>query len=151
VKKIFGSDDNQREQRERSMRKSDMCEKKSKKKDMGIGAGGKIKQKVNKDTYGPDFWDQNCFGRVFVHIVDSMEYEQITGEKPPNTPVTAKAYSDNKFPWFDLYEERIVHVAPSDTLSNVKTVKEIDQGKRLEPQQDDNTVTISAHNVVLLK
>jgi hypothetical protein len=146
---LFGSDD---EQRSMLRRRSSTQEKKSKKKSkgMGLGAGGKIKQKVNADKYGQDFWDLNCFGRVFVHIVDSLTYKEITGENPPITQVDAQAYKQHGYPWFDLYEEHITAVAPSDTLQNVKSVSEMDKDKRLPPQQDDSTVQIPSNHVILL-
>ncbi|OAD22983.1 integral membrane protein [Candidatus Thiomargarita nelsonii] len=119
--------------------------------EMGLAAGGKMKQKIYPDKYGVETWDENHFGRVYVHIVNSMMYEQITGKKAPSTPVTAKTYTQYGFPWFDLYDEHKGDVEQSNILSQVKSVKEMDNKKGFAPQQDDSGVEISDEQVKKLK
>jgi hypothetical protein len=116
-------------------------------KEMGISAGGKMKQKIVEDPFGVDHWDTECFGRCYVHIVNSAMYEQITGKVPPSTPISAKTYSSYGYAWYDVYEENVSGVKGSNILDNVKTVKEIDQEKFAFPQQDDKTVFISGNQV----
>jgi hypothetical protein len=116
-------------------------------KEMGLAAGGKMKQKIYEDKHGATYWDENNFARVFVHIVNSAMYEQITGKKPPETPVDASAYTNFGYPWFDIYDENAPSVKPSTVLQNVKSVKEIDQQKFAWPQQDDSTVHIPSSQV----
>jgi hypothetical protein len=115
-------------------------------KEMGLSSGGKIKQTIAQDPYGPDFWDQEAFGRVYVHIVNSAMYEQITGMAPPPTAISAKTYTMAGYPWFDYYDEK-PSLESSNILSNVKTVKEIDQQKGVwsfsNSYQDNSTVNIS--------
>jgi len=96
-------------------------------KEMGLSSGGKMKQKIYKDQNGISFWNQNKFGRVYVHIVNSSMYSKITGKKPPETPITAKTYTELSYPWYDIYDEGIQGIKKSNILSNIKTVKEIDQ------------------------
>jgi hypothetical protein len=115
--------------------------------EMGLSAGGKMKQKIYKDKYGIDYWDQNNFGRVYVHIVNSAMYKKITGKEPPPTPVSAKIYTEYGYPWYDLYDEHKQGVQKSDILSNVKSVSEIDKEKYAWPQQDDSTVSIKQGQV----
>jgi len=55
--------------------------KSEKAKEMGLSSGGKMKQKIYKDTHGISFWNQNKFARIYVHIVNSTMYSQITGKK----------------------------------------------------------------------
>ena len=116
--------------------------------EMGIAAGGKMKQKIYTDPYGIDTWDENNYGRVYVHIVNSWIYCQITGKEPPKTPVTAKTYAKYKLPWFNLYDENMSDVAASSELAQVKTVKEMDAEKELNSQQDDDSVDISDSDVI---
>jgi hypothetical protein len=116
-------------------------------KEMGISAGGKMKQKIIQDPFGVDHWDTQCFGRCFVHIVNSAMYQQITGKAPPSTPISAKTYSSYGYKWYDMYEENVGGVQGSSILDNVKTVKEIDQEKFAFSQQDDSTVFINANQV----
>jgi len=110
-------------------------------REMGLSAGGRMKQQINKDPYGPSFWDQENTSRIFVHIVNSAMFYQITGRRPPQTPIDARSYSQLGYPWYDMFNEPDA-VAPSDTLSNVKSVREIDQERYMTPQQDDSTVPI---------
>lgn len=93
---------------------------------MGLGAGGEMKQKIYSDPYGIDVWDQENYGRVTVHILNSAQYRAITGKSPPPTPIDAAAYTKNEFPWFDLYDEEKRDVAPSGPLTGAKTVAERD-------------------------
>ena len=116
----------------------------------GLGAGGKMKQEIYPDEYGPDVWDPERSGRVFVHIANSMAWRDITGEEPPPTPVSARTYSEHGFPWFSLYDEGRGDVAPAKTLKEVKSVKEMDKEKGFASQQDDQAVEISEPQVVEL-
>lgn len=115
--------------------------------EMGLAAGGKMKQKIYPDNYGIDTWDEENFGRVYVHIVNSMMYREITSMEPPNTPISAKMYSQYGFPWFDLYDEGKDDIAASNTLSQVKSIKEMDAEKGFAPQQDDTSVEIMPEQV----
>lgn len=108
---------------------------------MGLSAGGRMKQKVYRDRHGIDSWDQERAGRVFVHIVNSELWREITGEQPPASPVTAKEYERHGFPWFDLYDEGAPALGATDTLEAVKSVKELDAEKSSWPLQDDDGVS----------
>ena len=111
--------------------------------EMGMAAGGKMKQKIYADPHGIDTWDEDDYDRVYVHIVNSMMYREITGLEPPKTPVTAQTYANYKLPWFDLYDETMSDLAPSSELSQVKTVKEMDLKKGFDIQQDDSSIDLS--------
>jgi hypothetical protein len=93
---------------------------------MGLGAGGSIKQKIYRDPYGLEAWEQQPESRICVHIVNSLQFEQITGRRPPPTPINAKSYSDSDLPWFDLYDESLPAVDPPPILTTVQTVAERD-------------------------
>jgi hypothetical protein len=91
---------------------------------MGIGAGGVMRQKIYPDPHGIDVWDQSNPGTVFVHLVNSLHFRQITGADPPRPPIDARTYTEHGLPWFDLYDENLSVVAPSDRLTGAKTVSE---------------------------
>ena len=110
--------------------------------EMGMAAGGRMEQSIYPDPHGPTTWDNATTGRVYVHIVNSMLYEQITGRKAPDTPVTVRTYAEHGYPWFDLYDEHLGDVDPSEALAGVKSVKEMDAGQGFAPQQDDDPVHI---------
>lgn len=109
---------------------------------MGIAAGGRMKQKIYPDPYGVDAWDLASRARVFVHVVNSELWREITGEEPPASPVTARSYAQAGLPWFDLYDEAAATIDPTATLANVKSVKQLDAGESTLPLQDDEPVDV---------
>ena len=90
--------------------------------DMGLGAGGVMRQKIYPDPYGLEVWDQENVGSITVHIVNSAQFFAITGVAPPPTPIDAYTYTAHGLPWFDLYDEAQGDVAPPDELSGAKTI-----------------------------
>jgi len=116
--------------------------------EMGLAAGGRMKQKIYPDPHGLDTWDTENYGSVYVHIVNSMMYREITGKEPPPTPVSAKTYTEHGLPWFDIYDEEMGHIAPPEVLKEVKSVKEIDKEKGLAPQPQEETVEVPSGNII---
>lgn len=108
--------------------------------EMGLAAGGRMRQRIYPDRHGIDAWDEQRFGRVYVHIVNSHMWREITGEQPPATPISARSYAESGLPWFDLYDEDKGDIPASHKLSRVKSVKARDAEKGFGPQQDDNAV-----------
>ena len=92
--------------------------------EMGVGAGGKMTQKIYPDPYGLDTWDLENYGSIFVHIINSEQYRELTDIKPTPTPITAQAYTQYGLPWFALYDEAQGDVPASFRLSKVKTIRE---------------------------
>lgn len=115
--------------------------------EMGLAAGGKMKQSIYADPHGLEVWDQEKGVKLFVHIVNSQMWKQITGEEAPSTPVTAQSYAQHGYPWFDLYDENVPAVQGSGTLANVKPVSQMDKKKKIKGQQDDSKVD-SKKNVI---
>jgi hypothetical protein len=108
--------------------------------EMGLGMGGEMVQKIYPDPHGIDCWDQEKAGKLFVHIVNSQMYEQITGEKPPASPITAATYSQHGYQWYKIYDEGMGDVPKSETLGKVKTTGQMDVQKGFAGQQDDTPV-----------
>jgi len=115
--------------------------------EMGLAAGGKMKQSIYADPHGIEVWDQEKGVKLFVHIVNSQMWKAITGEEAPSTPVTAKSYAQYRYPWFDLYDEHVPAVQGSGTLANVKPVSQMDKKKKIKGQQDDSKID-SKKNVI---
>jgi hypothetical protein len=92
---------------------------------MGLAAGGRMRQQLYPDPHGIDTWDPDNYGRVFVHIVNSVEWTRITGEPLPSTPVDVQSYIAAGLPWFDLYDDHLGDIAPSGPLATVKSVGEL--------------------------
>lgn len=95
--------------------------------DMGLSGGGRIRQHIYVDQYGSYTYDQHNFGRVYIRIVNSMLYHQITGRKPPPTPITLDTYKECGIPWFTLYDEDKGYLDLSSELHRVESVEEMDK------------------------
>lgn len=107
--------------------------------EMGLGAGGRMTQKIHPDPHGLEVWDPERRGRVFVHIVNSATWREITGEPAPPTPISAADYAAHGLPWFDLYDEGAATAGASEALDGVKSVAELDAEKGV-PTPPDPTV-----------
>jgi hypothetical protein len=103
--------------------------------DMGLAAGGEITQKVYPDSRGLATWDTSHHGKLQVFIVNIARYMQITGELPPTTPVDAQTYTRYGFPWFELYDEDLSDITPSQALAGVVSVADIDSAREEPPAQ----------------
>lgn len=98
---------------------------------MGLGAGGRMRQEVYSDERPLADYDQSGALRVFVHLCSAEQWNAITGELPPPTPVDREAYMDAGLPWFDYYDADEADVLASEILSKVKSV-----GKLLGYKED---------------
>jgi hypothetical protein len=96
---------------------------------MGVGAGGRMAQKVYPDPYGLDVWDPRSGVGVFVHVLNSAQYRAVTGREPPPTPIDAATYTRFGLPWFSLYDESHAALPPSERLAGVKSVRELDAAR----------------------
>jgi hypothetical protein len=108
-----------------------------------------MKQKIYPDPYGVDTWNQQKYGSVTVHIVNSEQFRDLTGLEPPPTPVSAKSYTEHGFPWFDLYDESRGHLAPVEDLRHIKTIRDRDTELGEEPAGNE-PLAISPRKIVKL-
>jgi hypothetical protein len=60
---------------------------------MGLAPGGLMRQEIYDDKYGVDAWDQSAGSRCFVHLLNSLGYLEVTGQRPPQPPPTAADYT----------------------------------------------------------
>ena len=80
---------------------------------MGLGAGGKLAQRIHPGPFGLDAWDPASAITAMVHLVNSRQFEELTGRPPPPSPIDAATYSQRGFPWFERYDEDAGTVAPA--------------------------------------
>ncbi|MGE2736819.1 hypothetical protein [Mycolicibacterium vaccae] len=90
--------------------------------DMGLGAGGKMRQEVYADDRSLADYDEGGARRVFVHLCSAAQWTAITGEVPPPTPVDRDAYVKAGLPWFDYYDADARDLAASEILAKVESV-----------------------------
>lgn len=100
--------------------------------EMGLAGGGTVRQKIYPDPYGADSWDADNSGRAVIHILNSAEFQAVTGRKAPSTPVSAQTYIERGFPWFKIYDEEEGDLAAAKTLAGLKPAAE------REDQADDS-------------
>jgi hypothetical protein len=50
-----------------------------------------------------DAWETKVSSRCFVHLLNSLQYQAVTGAPPPDEPPSAKHYTDAGMPWFQYY------------------------------------------------
>ena len=94
---------------------------------MGLGAGGQISQRIYADPYGIETWDEAACVEVFIHIVSPRTWYAMTGEPPPPTPVTYRAYQAAGLPWFQIYDEDLPSIAPSHELEKIRSIDDLDR------------------------
>ena len=91
--------------------------------DMGLGAGGTLRQEIYDDERPVADYEPHST-RVFVHLCSASQWRTITGEDPPVTPVSARAYTEAGLPWFDYYDTDAADLPPGQALSDVKPAGE---------------------------
>src|SRR5262245_27881601 len=109
--------------------------------EMGLAAGGKMKQALYKDSFELADWDVEHGSRCFVHIVNSLVWRAVTGQAPPTTPPTARQYTKAGLPWFDYYDETAAPLAGSPALGGVKSVAELGKAKGDVPLPENESCT----------
>ena len=71
--------------------------------EMGLAPGGLMRQEIYRDEHGLDAWDTSARSRCFVHILNSVQFLQVSGAAPPAKPPTARDYTEAGLPWFEHY------------------------------------------------
>ena len=97
--------------------------------DMGLSAGGRMRQAIAADLNLLADWERGQRGRCFIHLAAAEEWRRITGANPPETPVTARTYTDAGLPWFSWYDEQTVPIKGSRRLARLKSVADMARGK----------------------
>ncbi|EPS44407.1 hypothetical protein H072_1583 [Dactylellina haptotyla CBS 200.50] len=91
--------------------------------EMGIAAGGKIKQAIHRDYFPSTRWDRSrttCFN---VQILNARVYTAVTGFSTPTPPISAetyKAHGGDFYDWVDDDDKSNIH-------GNFKDIKSIGQ------------------------
>lgn len=88
-----------------------------------------MEQEIYADRHEPHDWDTEHSSGCFVHLCDALLWREITGENPPQTPVTAREYERAGLPWFDYYRDDLAVLEGSKVLAGAKSVQAISQQK----------------------
>ena len=71
--------------------------------EMGLAPGGLMRQEIYEDDYGFEAWETSVRSRCYVHILNSVQFFNVTDAQPPSRPPTAQEYTAAGLPWFDYY------------------------------------------------
>jgi hypothetical protein len=118
-------------------------------RDMGLAPGGRMKQEIYEDPYGLNVWDQEHVSRCFVHIANSLAWQEITGQGPPTKPPTSMDYEEAGLPWFEYYDDEAMALNGSKTLGKLKSVVAVGKEKGETPLPENESV--DPENVVPLQ
>jgi hypothetical protein len=108
--------------------------------DMGLAAGGRMKQTIHKDPYALDDWQVETRSRCFVHLANALVWQAITDSPPPHPPPTAAAYTRAGLPWFDHYSSA-PGVEADEQLAAIRSVLDIaiERGDAALPENESTT------------
>ena len=90
--------------------------------EMGLAPGGLMRQEIYRDEYGFDAWDTSARSRCFVHILNSLQFLQVSGGAPPAMPPTARDYTDAGLPWFEHYGGDLTALDGASKLAGLDSV-----------------------------
>jgi tetratricopeptide (TPR) repeat protein len=114
--------------------------------EMGLAAGGSIRQQIFEDQYGHQAWDEESLVRLTIRIVDTVTFKRITGRDAPATPVSAEHYTKAGLPWFH-YVEHAPALAPSGILARIRGVRQIDRLKGVKTAPPGAAIPIKAEQI----
>ena len=93
--------------------------------DMGIGAGGSMRQEIYEDEHGIDAWDLDRTERCFITLANAEQWLSITGEEPPMSPISADEYTESGKPWYNYSDEDKISIKGAEALGGIKSIKHI--------------------------
>ncbi|SPO07462.1 uncharacterized protein DNG_10156 [Cephalotrichum gorgonifer] len=101
---------------------------------LSIGAGGSIKQHIERDKHDPRIWDVGSARILNVQIVDARTtFRRVTGLDPPPTPVNTATYHNLGLPFYQLKSlDTDMGDEPGDTLNSwggIMGVAEVEEKK----------------------
>jgi hypothetical protein len=114
---------------------------------MGLGAGGQMRQKIYPDRHGVESWDTTNVATVFIYIINSMVYRELTGMEPPPTSISAQTYTEFGLPWFDVYDEARGDVEASRKLQTVRSVRDLDEEQDGRAPGEDASVEVPESDI----
>lgn len=105
---------------------------------LGLGAGGRMQQKIEADPYGLRTWAERPSAFLRIYLVRAEDWSALTGEAPPLVPESAAAYTRQGGYWFSLPDNGPVGVSPPPRLGEVKSVRQIDveRGRPASPEEE---------------
>lgn len=112
--------------------------------EMGLAPGGLMRQEIHEGSVRPRR------SRCFVHILNSAQYREVTGCRPPHEPPTAEEYDRAGLPWFEYYDEYRRALDGAPILAGLDSVdaRRVKEGH--EPPAGGESLPAPARHVVKL-
>lgn len=106
--------------------------------ELGLAPGGLMKQEIYDDPYPFNAWDHQVSSRCFAHILNSEQWQIVTGKAMPSLPPSVQQYTEAGLPWFAYYDEKSSVLEGSGKLAGMDSVaaKKIKNG---EAQLESNS------------
>jgi len=110
---------------------------------MGLAPGGLMRQEIYEDEYGFDSWEQSKSSRCFVHILNSKQWNAVTGNEPLTMPPSAQEYTAAGLPWFEYYGESQQVITGSQKLAALDSVavKKLKSGQGVMSANEQVSIT----------
>lgn len=89
-------------------------------KEMGIGKGGKIDQKIYADPYGIKVWKEKPVELATIYLINAAQFSKITGQPMPPLPASFDEYKGN---WFTVDDKKYPDINGTDKFDKLKKVK----------------------------
>ena len=105
--------------------------------DMGLAAGGRMRQEIYEDPHPFDAWDLRHRARCFVTLVEAGHWFALTGELPPTPPPSAKDYAEAGLPWFDWYDADRRALEGAARLAGLESLGELAKAKGEAFEEED--------------
>jgi hypothetical protein len=109
--------------------------------EMGLAPGGLMRQEIYEDEYGFDVWDLDASSRCFVHILNSDQWNNVTGKPIPGAPPSPIDYTEAGLTWFEYYDDKLNTLQGSAKLAGLDSVaaKTLKLGEK--PMKNNGAVT----------
>ena len=85
--------------------------------EMGLGKGGKIKQKIYEDPHGIEEWIEKPEKTISIYLINASEFSEITSQALP-PPVSAEQYNGV---WFGLEDKELKDVHGTAIFDKLKS------------------------------
>ena len=108
--------------------------------EMGLAPGGLMRQEIYQDEYGFSAWAKSVRSRCFVHILNSLQFLEVTGVTPPTEPPAARDYAEAGLPWFEYFGGDLVALKGSERLLGLDSVAVMKVKKGKRPLADNEPI-----------
>jgi hypothetical protein len=96
--------------------------------DLGLAPGGRMRQEIYEDERSLKHYNIKAAARCFVHLSNAENWQELTGEPAPETPISARSYMNAGLPWYE-YESAEKSLKGSKKLSKTHSIKDVLKGQ----------------------